>query len=348
MPRYLVFLLMGWALGLPMLAQVVDRTNPIEPDAELPQAMSDVRMSPTPADDSIPIVGPSEVVNGDGIRQSTPECPHTEGWITFRGGGRMFYETYGNPAHTPIILVHGHTLDRRMWDEQVAVLKEHYYVVTPDSRGYGKSADPEEGYQFTHADDIIALMDSLHIERAHVVGLSMGGYVAGDLLALYPHRLLSSVMVSGEIASSWAGPSTPKTASEVAKEKRTRHAWNKNDDAYRRSRANSLVSIGGSKRERMRTALTAIVMDWGLWQVKHSTCRIYYARDAWRQFKRTPPATPFLIVYGDKERRQGYRSPMQNVAPQGQVVIINDCGHMVNMERPEEFNRVLMDFLRGL
>ena len=191
-------------------------------------------------------------------------------------------------------------------------------------------------------------MDSLHIERAHVVGLSMGGYVAGDLLALYPHRLLSSVMVSGEIASSWAGPSTPKTASEVAKEKRTRHAWNKNDDAYRRSRANSLVSIGGSKRERMRTALTAIVMDWGLWQVKHSTCRIYYARDAWRQFKRTPPATPFLIFYGDKERRQGYRSPMQNVAPQGQVVIINDCGHMVNMERPEEFNRVLMDFLRGL
>ena len=39
---------------------------------------------------------------------------------------------------------------------------------------------------------------------------------------------------------------------------------------------------------------------------------------------------------------------MQNVAPQGQVVIINDCGHMVNMERSEEFNRVLMDFLRGL
>ena len=72
MPRYLVLLLMGWALGLPMLAQVVDRTNPIEPDAELPQAMSDVRMSPTPADDSIPIVGPSEVVNGEGIRQSTP------------------------------------------------------------------------------------------------------------------------------------------------------------------------------------------------------------------------------------------------------------------------------------
>ena len=55
-----------------------------------------------------------------------------------------------------------------------------------------------------------------------------------------------------------------------------------------------------------------------------------------------------VIVYGDKERKQGYRSPMQNVAPQGQVVIINDCGHMVNMERPEEFNRVLMDFLRGL
>lgn len=348
MPRSHVSLLIGWALSHALSAQVVDAAGTDEPDAELPQAVHDAPMQPVAACNSLSVVGPSEVVNGEGIRQSTPECPHTEGWITFRGGGRMFYETYGNPAHTPIVLVHGHTLDRRMWDEQVAVLREHYYVVTPDSRGYGKSADPEEGYQFTHADDIIALMDSLHIERAHVVGLSMGGYVAGDLLALYPDRLLSSVMLSGEIASSWAGPSTPKTASEVAKEKRSRHAWNKNDDAYRRSRANSLVSIGGSKRERMRTALTAIVMDWGLWQVKHSTCRIYYARDAWRQFKRTPPATPFLIVYGDKERKQGYRSPMQNVAPQGQVVIIDDCGHMVNMERPEEFNRVLMDFLDSL
>ncbi len=298
MPRSLVSLLIGWALSHALSAQVVDAAGTDEPDAELPQAVHDAAMQPVAACNSLSVVGPSEVVNGEGIRQSTPECPHTEGWITFRGGGRMFYETYGNPAHTPIVLVHGHTLDRRMWDEQVAVLREHYYVVTPDSRGYGKSADPEEGYQFTHADDIIA--------------------------------------------------STPKTASEVAKEKRTRHAWNKNDDAYRRSRANSLVSIGGSKRERMRTALTAIVMDWGLWQVKHSTCRIYYARDAWRQFKASPPATPFLIVYGDKERKQGYCSPMQNVAPQGQVVIINDCGHMVNMERPEEFNRVLMDFLRGL
>lgn len=348
MPRSLVSLLIVWALSHALSAQVVDAAGTDEPDAELPQTVHDAAMQPVAACDSLSVVGTSMVVNGEGIRQSTPQCPHTEGWITFRGGGRMFYETYGNPAHPPVVLVHGHTLDRRMWDEQVAVLKERYYVVTPDSRGYGKSADPEEGYQFTHADDIIALMDSLHIERAHVVGLSMGGYVAGDLLALYPDRLLSSVMVSGEIASSWAGPSTPKTASEVAKEKRTRHAWNKNDDAYRRSRANSLVSIGGSERERMRTALTAIVMDWGLWQVKHSTCRVYYARDAWRRFKASPPATPFLIVYGDKERKQGYRSPMQNVAPQGQVVIIEDCGHMVNMERPEEFNRVLVDFLRGL
>lgn len=348
MPRFLVSLLIVWALSHALSAQVVDAAGTDEPDAELPQAVHDAAMQPVVACDSLSVVGTSMVVNGEGIRQSTPECPHTEGWITFRGGGRMFYETYGNPAHTPIILVHGHTLDRRMWDEQVAVLRDHYYVVTPDSRGYGKSADPEEGYQFTHADDILDLMDSLRIDRAHVVGLSMGGYVAGDLLALHPDRLLSSVMVSGEIASSWAGPSTPKTASEVAKEKRTRHAWNKNDDAYRRSRANSLVSIGGSERERMRTALTTIVMDWGLWQVKHSTCRVYYARDAWRRFKASPPATPYLLIYGDKEHEHGFRSPLQTIAPQGQVVIIDDCGHMVNMERPEEFNRVLVDFLRGL
>ncbi len=270
------------------------------------------------------------------------QAEYSDGYITFRGGGKMYYETYGHG--TPIVFIHGHTLDRRMWAEQVKVLKDRYWVITPDSRGYGRSSDPEEGYQFTHADDIIDLMDSLHIEKAHIVGLSMGGFSAGDLLAMYPDRLLSSVMVSGELVG-WSGPSNPKSAAQVAKEKKERHAFSGDDNAYKRRRANSLVNIGGSQRERMRDALTEIVMDWGLWQVKHSTCRVYYGNDGWRKFRKNPPTIPYIIIYGDKEKKSTYRSRMLDYAPQGKVVVVSDCGHMVNMERPEEFNQILLDWL---
>lgn len=265
--------------------------------------------------------------------------------ITFAGGGQMFYEMYGKG--TPVILVHGHTLDRRMWNDQIQALKENYWVITPDSRGYGRSADPIEGYQFTHADDIIALMDSLHIEKAHIVGLSMGGYVAGDMLALYPHRLLSSVMVSGEIAFNSPGPSSPKSEQTVEKEKKERHAFSVDETAYKKRRANSLVAIGGSKRERMREAITEIVLDWGMWQLKNSTCRIYYGSEAWKAFRANPPQIPFLVIYGDKEKKVNYKSPLIKVAPHGQQVIVRDCGHMLNMERPKEFNTILLNWLQS-
>ena len=65
-------------------------------------------------------------------------------------------------------------------------------------------------------DDVLTLMDSLRIEKAHVVGLSMGSFVAGDLLAIHPERLLSCVMASGGIHPS-KGPSEPMTAEESAK-----------------------------------------------------------------------------------------------------------------------------------
>ena len=102
--------------------------------------------------------------------------------IPIADGGVMYYEETGSGE--PVLLLHGHTLDRRMWDGQVEYLKESFRLIVPDMRGYGKTTDPREGYQFTHMDDILTLMDSLHIEKAHVVGLSMGAYVAGDMQSL--------------------------------------------------------------------------------------------------------------------------------------------------------------------
>ena len=85
----------------------------------------------------------------------------------------------------PLVLIHGFTLDMRMWDDQFTPFAERYRVVRYDVRGFGKSAVPA-GAPYTNADDLAALLDYLDISSAAIVGLSMGGGIAIDFALAYP------------------------------------------------------------------------------------------------------------------------------------------------------------------
>ena len=125
---------------------------------------------------------------------------YQSGFVSVSGGGQLYYEARGKGES--MLLLHGHSLDRRMWDAQWKPLSKHYRVVRLDFRGYGRSSEQREDLQMTHVDDVLVLMDSLHIQKAHVEGLSMGAFVAGDMLAMYPDRMLTCVMASGGIRNS--------------------------------------------------------------------------------------------------------------------------------------------------
>ena len=128
--------------------------------------------------------------------------------------GTLYYEECGEGQ--PVILIHGHSLDHRMWDGQFADLARDYRVIRYDLRGYGLSSPQTEDFQFTHVEDLVALMDSLHIEKAHVVGLSLGGYIGADMLGWFPERMLSAFLASGNVRMS-PGPSEPMDAEEAAR-----------------------------------------------------------------------------------------------------------------------------------
>lgn len=253
----------------------------------------------------------------------------------------MYYEDTGQGE--VVLFLHGHTLDRRMWDEQVTLLKDSFQIIVPDLRGYGKTSDPPEGYQFTHADDVIALMDSLGIDKAHVVGLSMGAYVAGDMVAMFPERLLSCVMVSGETCT-FTGPGKPRTAKEIKSRKRDIAVVKRDVEAYKRRRVASLLSCcHPSNVEKIRPELTREIMDWGAWQALHVTGRVYYGEQAWAQLRRNKSNVPSLIIYGESEKcSKGYSLPFLTDA---KLVNIKQCGHMVNLEQPEQFNKLLFEWI---
>jgi pimeloyl-ACP methyl ester carboxylesterase len=108
-----------------------------------------------------------------------------------------------------VVLLHGFPLNRQMWAEQVSALGSMYRIIAPDLRGHGESSAPDGVYTMDEmADDVIELIDTLHItERFVLGGLSMGGYVALSLVARYPMRVRGLMLLDTQ-----AGPDTPEAA----------------------------------------------------------------------------------------------------------------------------------------
>lgn len=101
----------------------------------------------------------------------------------------------GEEGGIPVIFLHGNVSSATWWEETMAALPEEYWGIAPDQRGFG-SADPEKKIDATRgmgdlADDVLALMDHLQIEKAHLVGNSLGGMVVWELMKSAPERLLS-------------------------------------------------------------------------------------------------------------------------------------------------------------
>ncbi len=261
-------------------------------------------------------------------------------YVPVSGGGQIYYEAVGEG--TPVILLHGHTLDLRMWDPQVKpLLDAGYRVIRPEMRGYGHSSKQQPGQQFTHLDDMMTVMDSLHITKAHVVGLSMGSFVASEMVSMHSDRLLTATLASGNIRNI-PGPSTPFDSLELAR-KDSVIAQNlaQGIDKWKEEWIEKLVSGGGSNREAIRESVTQQVNDWDAWQLVNREMRNYYGYEAWDTLKARQPEIPVLILSGEKEGKG--KNPMLQYLPNGRQVIIPDCGHMSNMEKPEDFTQLILE-----
>jgi aminoacrylate hydrolase len=114
--------------------------------------------------------------------------------------GSLYYERHG--AGFPVLMISGLGGLASFWHEQVAALSKRYEVITHDSRGVGESDPIRGGYTVDRmAGDVIALMDRLEIERAHLMGHSTGGAIAQTLAIEHPKRVASIVL-----SASWTKP----------------------------------------------------------------------------------------------------------------------------------------------
>src|SRR5512132_2862243 len=107
-------------------------------------------------------------------------------------GTRLYYEEAG--SGTPVIFIHEYAGDYRTWEMQMRFFSRAHRCVTYSQRGYPPSDVPEDGAKYSQdiaRDDVIAVLDALGVDKAHVVGHSMGGYTALHVGIRYPQRCLS-------------------------------------------------------------------------------------------------------------------------------------------------------------
>ena len=120
-----------------------------------------------------------------------PATSTQNGRIDVAGGSLAYDEAGSGPA---VVFLHGAFMDRKTWDRQVPVFARRFRVVRYDIRPFGESTRPDKPYVVP--DDLLAVMDHLKIQRAHLVGHSFGGAAALDFALLHPDRVTSLVLVS--------------------------------------------------------------------------------------------------------------------------------------------------------
>src|SRR5687767_11535589 len=100
---------------------------------------------------------------------------------------------------TPLVLLHGYPLDHHVWDDIVPILEDTFDVILPDLRGFGGSRKVDTPTMDDYASDIAGLLDQLGIQKAVIVGHSMGGYVALAFAKLYPDRVSGLALISSQV-----------------------------------------------------------------------------------------------------------------------------------------------------
>jgi pimeloyl-ACP methyl ester carboxylesterase len=253
-------------------------------------------------------------------------------------GAELYYEAEGTGA--PVILIHGWSLNLRMWDRQVPDLRRHYRVIRYDRRGFGKSTGDEDFSK--DVADLGALIDSLHLDKVHLVANSQAGPVALEYAIQHPDKV-RTLTLHGSIAPSgfpltWSGSDSPPFQEwlKIPKEQRL--------DAFRRSwKSHPLMAIpAGMNRERIRRdELIDAYRGYRLLNPQPPAPSSFNSMDELRQLK-----TPTLVIIGADEIPflQIVARSLAYYLPNAQLVVVPGGGHMINLVQPTRYNAVLRKF----
>jgi pimeloyl-ACP methyl ester carboxylesterase len=253
-------------------------------------------------------------------------------------GLEIAYERVGRGP--PLVLVHGAAEDGRAWQPQVAALADEFTVVAWDEPGAGSSSDvPADFGLADYANCLAALIEALELGPAHIAGLSWGGTLALELYRHHPE--LAATLILADTYAGWKG-SLPdeEVLSRVAGAREMLAAPAEEFDP-----ALSGLFAGDPPAEFV-PLLEKIAAD-----VRTESLRtqLFVMAEADQRDLIPRIAVPTLLIWGELDARSPLRVARQfeKAIPDTELVVIPGCGHVSNLERPEQFNQAVREFCRG-
>jgi 3-oxoadipate enol-lactonase len=258
--------------------------------------------------------------------------------LTERG---IHYETRGDPAKPPLLLIMGLALSSRAWDRLPEHLARDFHVLVFDNLGTGRSPRRGVAYRMRHlAHDALAVLDAAGVEKAHVFGISMGGMIAQELAIRHPERVRSLAL--GCTFASWRKAKAPRLRTKI--------------DLV-------LLNIG-----RVTPGRIARILVSAEWHRAHPESAHEWLRRAERTALRFATAqvlaiarhhtldrlkhirAPTLVLTGDKDRLvpPANSEVLARSIPRARLQVLRGAGHVFPLEREEETVRALRQhFLAG-
>jgi 3-oxoadipate enol-lactonase len=259
-------------------------------------------------------------------------------------GARLYYEVAGS-GH-PLVLIHAGIADCRMWDEQVPVFAQHFRVIRYDTRGFGKSKT--EDVEYSNRQDLHDLLKHLGVEKTYLIGASRAGGIAIDFTLDHPEMVGALIPVG----SALGGLDHRPTEDEARMFRDMESAWNQKD--FQRLAGLELrmwVDGPGQSDDRVDSALRERVREMIL-----NTYSTHTTEGKPRSLD--PPAAkrladirvPTLIIVGDLDESGVLAAAdlLERGVPRARKVVMTGTAHLPSMERPAEFNRIVLDFLTGI
>lgn len=255
---------------------------------------------------------------------------------------QIAYEVTGN-GH-PLVLVHAGVANRHMWDDQVAAFAKHYQVVRYDSRGFGQT--PIGRVPFSYRDDLYGLLQVLGIDRAYLVGCSMGGSMIIDFALEHPEMAAALIPVCSSPSGYQMTGEPPNLPTWVALDEAVEaQDWERVaelqvqlwiDGPYRKP-GEAAPAVRERLREMVRTRATPD-------DLKHDQPLESPAIDRLSELK-----VPTLVIVGDLDYPQLMEAAdfMTEHIDGARKAVIHTA-HIPSMERPAEFNQLVLEFLSGL
>ncbi len=263
------------------------------------------------------------------------------GFVEFNHG-RIYYEVDGDgPALT---LIHAGVANLRQWDEQLPALADRFQVIRYDTRTFGRTTS--ENVEISNRADLAAVLDHLGVRQTAVLGLSRGGSIAVDFTLDYPDRVTALIAV----AAGLGGFQSPPTPDELT-------LWDEYDRRYEAGDWDWIVDtetafwVDGPRQpaDRVPAAIRDRVHEWIADGYRD------HAKEEPTSQPLEPPAVnrlaeikvPTLVMVGDLDEG-GTIEACRKLAtdiPGARFELFEGVAHMVNLEQPERFTRLLLDFL---